>query len=161
MNWSLFVDTDSLYIETRRRFGIDARIDYLNLPLNIVRRLQEIKFFKDKIAMVMRHGKEWPTFVGSLERFGYQVVPTDRGMQPITISAQVVEMAEGARGVVIVTANDRISPLVTQILNSGSTVCLATFDEEFSIKKTFENEEMVNILIMDEEWLWRNKPREA
>lgn len=161
MNWSLFVDTDSLYIETRKRFGVDARLDYLSLPLYIVNQLGDINFFQEKVALVMRHGKEWPAFVGSLERFGYIIIPTDRGMQPITIKAQVLNMVEEADGIVLVTASDKIAVLVEEVIQSGAHICVATFEDNGTLRKAFENEKMVDILIMNEEWLWKNKPKEV
>lgn len=154
MRWSLFVDTDSLYLATRRCFDIHARMDYLNLPLNIVKYLKDIKFFRDKLALVMRHGKEWTSFVSSLEHFGYIVVPTDRGMQLITMSSQLSSMMNVCDGIVMVSANENISKLINEMYHRKILVTLVTFKEYDYLINNALYDEKVNTLFMDSSWLW-------
>lgn len=157
MKWSLFVDTDSLYLDTRKRFGPSARLDYLNLPYNVAHNSRGIHFFQEKLAIVMRHGREWPSFVGSLEKFGYVVVPTDRGLQPLTIAAHVMSLTQRATGIVIVTASDKIGPLVEQILTEGCQVKVSSFLPESALASSCG--EKVEILTMDDSWLWIQSDR--
>lgn len=157
--WSLFVDTDFVYLESRRLYGSSARMDYLHLPLFIVESAGDIDFFQCKRALVMRHGRDWCTFAKSMERFGYDVVPTDRGMQPRTVSAIVTKMIADGQKVVLVTAAERLDEgFLVGILEHGGVIRLATFGEDSQagviVTMGDGHTQPIKTLFMDQSWLW-------
>lgn len=157
--WSLFVDTDFVYLESRRLYGSSARMDYLHLPLYIVESAGDIDFFQSKLALVMRHGRDWGMFAKSLERFGYDVVPTDRGMQPHTVSSIVTHMVMEGQKVILVTAAERLNEdFLVRLLENGGVIRLATFGNEAKdgVVVTLTNGEQVSVdtLFMNRSWLW-------
>lgn len=155
--WSLFVDTDSLYLHTRQRFGVSARMDYLQLPANIIQRARDIEFFQDKVALTMRLGKDWGAFSESLQRFGYDTIPADRGMQPMTIATKVMALMGTCNGIVIVTSSNKVLPLVHQIVEIGGFIKLVSFSEELLSDLQEVDEAQLGVILMDEGWLWNRR----
>ena len=153
--WSLFVDTDSLYLHTRQTFGITARMDYLRLPLKIIQNSTNIDFFHEKMALVMRLGKDWQIFSDSLKRFGYDTVPADRGMQPITIGTKVMSLMNFCNGVVIVTSSNKVLPLIKQIKDFGGLVKVVSFSKDVLLEEQNIEALDVDIILMNQEWLWK------
>lgn len=153
LKWSLFVDTDSLYLQIRKMFSSAARMDYLRLPFHLSQNTVGVEYFEEKMALVMRMGKEWPSFSESLMRFGYEVVPADRGMQPITIGTKVMSLMHKSTGIVFITGSDKILPLIHQILDMQGNVKIATFDP-ILFNKYEDTLDNVDIILMDQSWLW-------
>jgi hypothetical protein len=158
MEWSLLVDTDSLYLETRGRFGPQARLDYVSLPLNAAQNLHDISAFKEKLSVVLRHGREWRSFVEFMKKSGYKTIITDRGMELISLSSQVIRLVNEGQGVVLASAGSYISFLVKQVLDLGGQAKIVTFGE-------FEGESIQSLLagsgtqlaIVNKDWLWNNR----
>lgn len=150
IKWSLFVDTDSLYRHTRQLFGVSARMDYQDLPKKIMEHTRDIEFFSEKIALVMRLGKNWDIFSESMSGFGYKTIPADRGTQQIIIATQIMSLLNVCDGIAIVTSSDKILPLVQKMEEDGCLYKIISFSRElFEGDKFFEN-----VLLMDQDWLW-------
>jgi hypothetical protein len=156
VKWSLFVDTDSLYLYTRQIFGVLARVDYLRLPLRIIETTKDIDYFYEKMALIMRLGKNWAVFSESLKQFGYETIPVDRGMQPITIGTKVMSLMTSSNGIVIVTSSNKIFPLVQQIKSAGGLVKMVSFSKDSLFSEPDINESEIDFIPMNKDWLWKN-----
>lgn len=150
-SWTLFVDTDSIYQEMRDRFGDKARMDYMELPAMLLRH-SGISQFVEMYALVLRYGKSWRHFSDSLKRFGYNVVFTDRGVQPMTLAIEVSRLASEVEGIVLVTASRRIGPIVEQLLFNGNGLRIASFFSEIEMGGV--EKIAPGLILMDETWLW-------
>jgi len=158
--WNLFVDTDSLYMEIKRQYGQHARVDYIDLPLNIARTLPELDHFDEKVALVLRHGDTLQPFWNSLERWGYRVIPTDKGMQQITVGSQVNELASRCDGLVIVAAGCWLRVLAQQVLDKGNKVVLATPPHNDHTNPEIDAATMpleYRRVVIDHRWLWKRR----
>lgn len=150
--WALIVDTEFLYMGIKRRFGRNARVDYLRLPENVVNGLAQIQYFIDKRAIVMRHSNVWEGFAASLERFGYTVIPTDRGLHPRAVSKQAEKFLEDGVDLVMVSSLDRVMDFASSF--GHLQVKVFTFTEE-GREILGPNGGHVEVLDIDQNWLWR------
>lgn len=153
IRWSVLVDTDAIYTEARQVFGPDARLDYLNLPKKIVEFFQDVSFFTEKKAIVLRHGKEWQGFIDSLEKFGYNVIPIDRGMRSHTIPVEMKGMLNRCESMIVITSGDRArdySIIPSQDKDPPRQIRILTFEPmEFPVDGVVFNHYQIN-----RDWLW-------
>lgn len=154
MRWGVLIDADSLYIEMQSRFGATARMDYLKLPDKLCQ-TTGIEKFDIQRAMVMRRGRAWESFANFMKDLGYKVIHTDKSVQPITFSLAVTDLMSEVDGIVLVTASQRIGPILERLLYSNKEFFVATFFEKMEV----EGRELAfpGLLVMDESWLWNGE----
>ena len=152
MSWGIFVDTDSLYLEMRNRFGLQARMDYLRLPDRLMG-LTGIPEFIEKKAMIMRHGRGWENFGNSVKQLGYSLCFTDRGVQPVTLTIEIMHLLDRVEsGIVLVTASQRVGPIVERVMLSGKQMHIASFHQTMEVDGRERG--IPGLVLMDDSWLW-------
>ena len=145
--------------DLRVRYGLQSRMDYLDLPEQLLRKASsDLREFGVMRALVMRYGKSWQHFSESLKRLGYQVVYTDKGVQPMTLTLELVRLAEEVDGIVLVTASRRIGPVVENLLYSGISLKIASFSSIIEVGGV--EREAPGYMAMDDSWLWSGEQRE-
>jgi len=151
--WVLYIDTDSLYMHMKENLDEVARLDYLKIPSVIYK--ERTIFFDEKYTLIMRHGKSWKTFSESLEKFGYSLVPCDKGMQLSMINQIYYIMQTYSDGIVLVTSNDEIGNLIEQVLESGKRVVLYTFSGSKSQYLPFLKNKLFSLYEINDTWFWK------
>jgi len=151
MRWGIFVDTDSLYLGIREKFGQRSRMDYLRLPERLAS-VCGVDDFQKLVAMVVRYGRGWQFFGESLRRFGYEIIVANRREQQLRIGLEVPKVLFGVDGLVVVTASPNVSALVDHVLFCGKTIRVASFFPTIDFGS--EIRDMPGLILMDENWLW-------
>ena len=128
MDWGLIVDTDSLYREMEERFFSQERVDYLQLPKILLEMMNLDSFEMQKALVLRRKGTMWKSFSDSLERFGYDIVLTERGVQNMTLALEMSQMSMVAGGLVLVTASKRVGPIVDSLKKLNKPIKIAAFE---------------------------------
>ena len=123
-------------------------MDYKELPERIQRELEGDAEIVRCDALVVRAGRSWTYFSASLGGFGYSVIYTDRGVQPMTLALELSELSKGVDGVVLVTASTRLSPLVEEV-KKRAYFRVASFGAV-----EIDGLSCKDLIKMDSSWLW-------
>lgn len=155
MKLEMFVDTQSLFYDVRRNFGVSTRLDFLKLPDNIAASCEFDRESIEKItAFIIGKGNNYQAFSNMLNSFGYEVTIMNKGSQDMEFAMAVTDSVSRSDGVILVTGNRKIDPVLNKLLGAGKSVYLISFPEFFAENPWWDKKENLQKFEILNDWMW-------